>query len=87
MYQQNETITFKTKDYDTRTNFKPSCKVGKECRTHDWSRRPIELCEDGILVDHIGTKNNNVINYFKGMTLTDFEYDEICNCSYYSYAR
>ena len=47
----------------------------------------IELCEDGILVDHIGTKNDNVINYFKGMTLTEFEYDEICNCSYYSYAR
>lgn len=47
----------------------------------------IELCSDGFLVDHIGTQNEKVLEYFKGCELTDFEYDAECNCSYYNYAK
>ena len=47
----------------------------------------IELCSDGFLVDHIGKKNEKVLDYFKTCNLTDFEYDAECDCSYYSYSR
>lgn len=47
----------------------------------------IELCSDGFLVDHIGTKNEKVLDYFKDCELTEFEYDAELNYSYYSYTK
>lgn len=45
----------------------------------------ISLCKDGILVDHIGNKNEKVMAYFKTMRMGHFEYDELCDCSYYEF--